>query len=93
MLLFILTLVYQDMSHEVILKYGGRDISESSLVFSRSKVEEAKSVSHYFQSSTSKNFAIRNANSEIQSKSAYQSRTKDAYTVMGCPLPLEVASQ
>jgi hypothetical protein len=51
------------MRLEVILKYGGRDISESSLVFSRSKGEKARLVSHYFQSSTSKNFAIRNANS------------------------------
>ncbi len=31
------TLVHQDMSLEVNLKYGGRDTSESSLVFSRLK--------------------------------------------------------
>ena len=36
-LLFSLTFVYQDISYEVDLKYGDRDISESSLVFSRSK--------------------------------------------------------
>jgi len=39
--LFSLTLVYQGMSYEVGLKYGGRDISESSSVFPRSKDEEA----------------------------------------------------
>jgi len=36
-LLLSLTLVYQDMCYEVNLKYGDRDISESSLVFPRSK--------------------------------------------------------
>jgi hypothetical protein len=40
-LLFSLTLAYQGMSYEVYLKYGGRDISESSSVFPRSKDGEA----------------------------------------------------
>ena len=40
-LLLTLTLAYQGMRHEAILKYGGRDISESSWVLTRSKDESA----------------------------------------------------
>ena len=36
-LLIPITLSYQGLSCEVDLKYGGRDVSESSLVFPRSK--------------------------------------------------------
>ena len=57
-LLLTLTLVYQDMSHEVISKYGGRDISESSLVFSRSKGGEARLVGHYFHNPQVKTLII-----------------------------------
>jgi hypothetical protein len=47
-LLLTLILIYQDYYLEVVLKYGGRDTSESSLVFSGSKDREAKSAGHYF---------------------------------------------
>ena len=47
-LLLTLILIYQDYYLEVVLKYGGRDTSESSLVFSGSKDWEAKSAGHYF---------------------------------------------
>ena len=46
------TLVHQDMSLEVNLKYGDRDISESSLVFPRSKDEEAGGKPLLSQSAT-----------------------------------------
>jgi hypothetical protein len=36
-----LTLAYQSMCHEVVLKYGDGDISQSSLVFCCSKDNEA----------------------------------------------------
>ena len=41
-LLLTLTLAYQSMSHEVVLKYGDGDISRSSLVFRCSKDNEAE---------------------------------------------------
>lgn len=47
-LLLTLILIYQDYYLEVVLKYGGRDTSESSLVFSDPKGWEAKSAGHYF---------------------------------------------
>lgn len=58
-LLLTLILIYQDYYLEVVSKYGGRDTSESSLVFSDSKGWEAKSAGHYFhipQSQTLKLF-------------------------------------
>ena len=47
-LLLTLILIYQDYYLEVVLTYGGRDTSESSLVFSGSKDWEAKVAGHYF---------------------------------------------
>jgi len=47
-LLLTLILIYQDYYLEVVLKYGGRDTSESSLVFPGSKDRGARSASHYF---------------------------------------------
>ena len=40
-LLFSLTFVYQDISYEVDLQRGGRDVSEGSLVSCRSKDDMA----------------------------------------------------
>jgi len=57
-LLLTLILIYQDYYLEVVLKYGGRDTSESSLVFSGSKDREAKSAGHYFHIPQSLNFEI-----------------------------------
>jgi hypothetical protein len=61
-LLFSLTLVYQDMCYEVDLKYGDRDISESSLVFPCSKDEEARLTDHYFQNPQTNSFDNVNIN-------------------------------
>ena len=50
-------------------------------------------VSHYFQNPQVENlFAFGLQNQKSISKSAYQLRTKDAYTVLGCPVPLKAAS-
>ena len=43
-----LSRIYQGSSHEGDLKYGGRDVSESSLVFSLTKLGEAEMANHYF---------------------------------------------
>lgn len=47
-LLSTLILTYQGYYFEVVLKYRGRDTSESSLVFPGPKDREAESASHYF---------------------------------------------
>jgi hypothetical protein len=58
-LLFTLTLAYQGICYEVVLKYGDGDISESSLVFSFSKEKKARLTSHYFHHPRVKTFAMR----------------------------------
>jgi len=50
-----LTLAYQGISHEVILKYWDGDISESSWVSARSKDELALVADHYFHNPRHKN--------------------------------------
>ena len=61
-LLFSLTFVYQDISYEVNLKYGNRDIPESSSVFLRSKDEEAGLTDHNFQNPQANSFDNVNIN-------------------------------
>jgi len=68
-----LTIVYQDMSHEVILKYWGRDISESSIVSSRSKDGLAGRRTTTFIHPQTTDFAfLKYANTKRQRKSVRQ---------------------
>jgi len=85
-LLFSLTFVYQDISYEVDLKYGDRDISENSSVFPRSKDEGAGWRTTIFTIHKPNSFVMV-FNKSNKRKSVRQSWTTGHYTVMSCSLP------
>lgn len=89
MLLLPLYVTYQGYLSEVDLKYGDRDITSGSLVFRCSKDNEASGEPLPEHIYTPKlKFILKIINI---SESVHQLRTKGAYTVMGCPLPLVIA--
>jgi hypothetical protein len=55
-LLLTLINLYQGVNHEVILKYGDGDISESSWVSGRSKGDLARVADHYFHNPRHKTY-------------------------------------
>ena len=90
-LLTTLMTIYQGCYPEEVLKYGGRDISESSKVSSRSKGGLAWWRTTTFIHPQTTNFAfLKYANTRRQRKSVRQSSVKGDYIVMRCSLPLWV---
>ena len=81
-LLLSLSDVYQDIRYEEIQKYGSRDVTESSLVSSRSKDGLAGRWATTFQIRNQTNFVNYGLTNLIETrKSAHQSLETGDYTV------------